>query len=177
MHVRFARLALLVMAGLLGLNGCASSARYVTKSSNGGIIAIPANTNSWPGYYHNQAEELMKAQFPDGYVVEHVDEFVTGTTQYTDTTTNRNSVAVLTDLGIAPEKVNQHQTTSYQNNTEWRIYYRRKDAPAGSSPPALLPAGTAAAVVQPVVGLTPVGDLPTTPQPLLSTPGMTPIPR
>src|SRR5205814_1598984 len=52
------RLALLTVAAAAGLSGCASPARYVEKTTDSGIVAIPAPTDSWPTYNRSAAQEL-----------------------------------------------------------------------------------------------------------------------
>jgi len=50
------------------LGGC-SQVRLVQETADGGVVAIPNNTNQWPTYYRNRAENLMKRKCPEGYVV------------------------------------------------------------------------------------------------------------
>jgi hypothetical protein len=47
-----------------------------------GVVAIPSNTNSWPNYYHNQAEELIRQNCPNGYEIVQEEECVTGQVAY-----------------------------------------------------------------------------------------------
>lgn len=63
--------------GWVSLVGC-GSARYVSTGSEGGVLAIPSNSNSWPTYYRDKAEALMRAKCPNGYIIEHEEEAVTG---------------------------------------------------------------------------------------------------
>jgi hypothetical protein len=133
----------------VALAGCMSGARYVTTTSSTGIVAIPSNSDLWPNYYRKQAEELLQAKCPDGYVIEHEEQFIPGADQR-----RRRS-----DGSI--------QTAGFFDQAEWRIYYRRKDAPEGSTT-ALMATPTPAASplgIQPV-GLTPVV------MPLAKTPGV-----
>jgi hypothetical protein len=58
----------------LSLSGCATPARYLSRESTGGIVAIDSNTNSWPSYNRKRAEELMAAHFPGGYEIIREDE-------------------------------------------------------------------------------------------------------
>ena len=62
---------------LVGLGGCAS-ARYVAVDADGGIVAIPNNTNCWPTYNRKAAEELMRQKCPQGYVIDREGEAVVG---------------------------------------------------------------------------------------------------
>jgi hypothetical protein len=52
------------------LAGCSTGARYVTTTNSAGVVAIPSNTDDWPYHYRKQAEELMQAKCPGGYVIE-----------------------------------------------------------------------------------------------------------
>jgi hypothetical protein len=122
-------------AALAGLCGC-SQARLVTRDAEGGVVAIPANTNSWPCYYRNHAEELMKQESPGGYVVTKEEEVVVGTTQHTQVNTERQGDNVLAALHIAPVTEHTNQTTSYVDSKEWRISFHKKDAPPATGPSA-----------------------------------------
>jgi hypothetical protein len=147
MRRQIAGLAILCM---LGLTGCSTSARYVTSTSNCGIIAIPTNTDKWPFYYHKQAEELMLAKCPQGYVIEHEEEFIPGANK-----AKRRSDGSSESAGLF-------------SGSEWRIYYRRKDAPEGVTTALMAqpaPRGLPLPATQ-TVGLTPVTT------PLANTPGV-----
>jgi hypothetical protein len=146
----FRQIARLAILAALGLSGCNTSARYVTTTSACGVVAIPKNTNAWPDYYRKQAEELMQAKCPEGYVVEYEDEFIPGA--------NKNK----------HRSDGSTESTWLFETTEYRIYYRRKDAPEGASI-ALLPLPPATAtpsIARQPVGLTPVST------PLANTPGV-----
>ena len=121
------RLAVCYAASLAALAGC-NSARYVTVTSEGGVVAIPDNSNNWPSYNHKHAEELIQAKCPGGYVIEREEEVVVGSNQYTDTTTKTKGDPLLAALRIAPvtEETQQHTTSS--DIKEWRLYYHRADA-------------------------------------------------
>lgn len=49
-------------------SGC-SQVRLVRATADGGIVAIPNNSNQWPTYYRRRAEELMQRKCPEGYVI------------------------------------------------------------------------------------------------------------
>lgn len=66
-----------VLLGLLILSavgGCAN-VRVVHEAADGGVIALPMNSNCWPMYYRNRAEKLMSEKCPDGYRIDR-EEFV-----------------------------------------------------------------------------------------------------
>jgi len=64
-----------------------------------------ANVNAQP--HHS----LMHAKCRRGYVIENEEEFVTSTTQYVNTTTDRKADAVVAALRVAPVAQESHQTT------------------------------------------------------------------
>jgi hypothetical protein len=109
----------------LSLSGCATPARYLSRESTGGIVAIDSNTNSWPSYNRKRAEELMAAHFPGGYEIIREDEVVVGQTTTNNTLTNRETQPTWNPL-VDKEQVTTTQTSSTQDRTEWRIYYRPK---------------------------------------------------
>jgi hypothetical protein len=162
MRQRYA-LLLVALMGLAGLSGCAN-ARYVQVDQNAGIVSIPANTNSWPNYYRDHAETLIRQKCPAGYEVVYEEEAVVGqvahTRSHTDTQEaptlglggiqtdgNKNSkngsgsfAGLAIPLGNTQETT--RQTTNTNNVTEWRIHYRaRSPIPSiAAAPPG--PPGT-----------------------------------
>lgn len=137
---------LLAAAAITGMGGC-GKARLVEVSQQGGVVAIPSNTNSWPHYYRNQAEELIKQKCPNGYEIVQEEEFVTGQVARTDSRTktdraptldlgrfhndaeeSEGSSTSLAGLSIPLGKTRQetHETTNYTDLKEYRIYYRPK---------------------------------------------------
>lgn len=126
MSMRWSKLALLGALAAIGL-GCAH-ARLVEKHADGsGVVAIPANTNSWPTRHRRRAEELIAQQCPSGYVIEREQEVVVGTVTHTNTTTDRTGAPLLAALRILPVTEDVHQTSTQTDVTEWRIWFRPKD--------------------------------------------------
>src|SRR5258708_4542779 len=107
------------------LCGC-GHARYVTLDANGGVVAIPTNTDEWPCHYRVKAEEMMKMKCPQGYVIEREEEVVVGTTRQTDTHTDTTGHPLLAALQVAPITEKTQETTSYHDQSEWRIWFRAK---------------------------------------------------
>ena len=126
--------------------GCAK-ARHVEVNQQGGVVAIPSNTNSWPNYYRNQAEELISQNCPDGYEIVQEEEFVTGQVArknsrtkteraprldlgrfHNDAEESDGNTTSLAGLSIPLGKTRQetNETTRYTDVTEYRIYYRPK---------------------------------------------------
>jgi hypothetical protein len=113
---------------LLALAGC-STARLVTADATGGVVAIPKNTNSWPNYNRDQAAELMRQQCPRGYVIEREEESNRGTTQQalTDPQTKEDRLGAA--LQSSSPYSQQAVRTTVGDRSEWRIYFRAKEAP------------------------------------------------
>jgi hypothetical protein len=111
-----------LVASLLG-SGC-MGARLVEVTPEGGVVAIPSNTNCWPTYFHKAAEDLIQKQCPEGYVIDHEQEAVVGHHTTENTAGNRNSVASAV-FGVGQET----KTVESHDYYEWRIYFRRKGAP------------------------------------------------
>jgi len=63
------RLHCLLVAVLVAVCGCAD-VRFVQETPEGGVIAIPTNSNCWPMYYRSRAEKVMSQKCPDGYQIE-----------------------------------------------------------------------------------------------------------
>ena len=155
-----------VCALLLGLTvagGCASPARYIEKTGDAGVVAIPANTNAWPSYNRREAIGLIQKHVGVHYEIVDEREVVTG-----QTTTNNQQVnteqTVNRSLPFLPaEKQTITNTTTSHDIKEWRIWYRRVAgpepfigdinttglAPAGGAPRTLggPPAGTVPSVL------------------------------
>jgi hypothetical protein len=120
------RAGALVVASLLALTGC-TSARYISMEPDGGVVAIPSNTNTWPNFYRDQAVELIKKRCPD-YVLVHEEEVVTGQTTHSNTNTDKTGNPTMAALGVSPVRENVNTTTYATNQTEWRIYFRKAGA-------------------------------------------------
>jgi hypothetical protein len=136
--------AWLVTAALLAAGSCGcTSARYVTLEPNGGVVAIPDNSNSWPTHNRDKAEALMRQKCPQGYVIEREGEVVTGTTEHTETHTARSGDPILATPRVARVDETVSQDTTHHDKTEWRIWFRAKDAPPApgpAAPPVVVPA-------------------------------------
>ena len=117
--------ALLIITCLV-ITGC-SSARYVSRDQQQGVIAIPS-TSTWPVDHREKAMELMQAHFPNGYVIEKEEEVVIGTETQNHTDVHAHEIGN-SNIFLGGETT--HTTTT--DRTEWRITYRRANNPRVSS--------------------------------------------
>lgn len=109
------------------LCGC-GSARYVTLDANSGVVAIPTNVNSWPFDYRDQAEALMRKKCPQGYVIDHEEDVICGTTHTTNTNTEKKNDPVLAAFRVqAQTEEHVSQTTTSSDQHEWRIWFHGKE--------------------------------------------------
>jgi len=133
--------------GSIPLVGCAS-ARHVQNFPDGGVVAIPANSNHWPFYYRNKALELIQESAPTGYEIVMEEEATRSVVTETSTrkTTTPAPALVLEGVQVAsgdypgydeprlasvsfPLRKEQEDTEELSRETEfkeWRIHYRRK---------------------------------------------------
>lgn len=132
------------------LSGCAGP-RVVKSDQTGGVVAIPTNSNSWPGYYRTKAEEMIRQRCPNGYEIVSEQEVVTGqrahtnvqtdtkeaptvmlggkdSTEKTDKKGNKSKDSTFAGLAVPVGETRQttQQTTTYSDVTEYRIEYRAK---------------------------------------------------
>ena len=130
---------------VLASGGCASGARLVKWDQDGGVVAIPSNSNAWPTRYLDQAHALMQKKCPRGYEVVREEEVAVGQTARTHTDSDTqtppafvvggDSTAGKNDKGRAGAGVAiplgdtrsvTDRTTTYQDITEYRIWFRPK---------------------------------------------------
>jgi hypothetical protein len=105
--------------------GCAT-ARVVMRNQNEGVVAIPVNHDRWPVRHRQKAEALMAQHFPEGYAIEHEEEYVIGqTTRYGE---DRSGEMVLfgNSVGVGLGSGRRTGTATTVDQTEYRIYYRRR---------------------------------------------------
>ena len=140
---------LLCLLAVFALTGC-GTARVVSRDPSGGVVAIPENTNSWPCHYRDKAIALIKEDCPYGYVIAKEEEVPIGTVT-TDHTPSDST----------------HSTETH-NRTEYRICYRKAEAPRTVVVPPLrrLPVAS----LQTVAPVVPASTLPPQPLPATSLP-------
>ena len=107
---------------LAGAAGC-QSARYVLKEQDRGVVAIPVDSLNWPVDHGEEAQKLMIAHFPQGYIVEREEEVVVGeVTRYHENSNNhvegKHGRVVIQAGGVSGY-------TETVDKKERRISYRR----------------------------------------------------
>jgi hypothetical protein len=146
-------LLIVAAAALCGASGCAS-ARYVEKSADGGIVAIPSNADFWPIKHMTAAKELMEKHVGPDYEILDQKEVVTGVTTHHNQEIKREPTFNSEVPFLDAEKHTVTNSTTSTDRTEWRIAYRRRPAP---------PLGlTQVGAIQPAGGVVPAGGTTTT---------------
>jgi hypothetical protein len=143
--------------------GCAGP-RFMEVDTSGGVLAMPDNTNSWPCYYRDSADKMLKSRFPNGYTIVKEEEVVVGVSSQTtgQTQTERPPSMVVggsskpggfagVAVPLGQTRQTHEETTTYHAQTEWRMVVRA-NGPAGAAPAV----GVAAAPANPT-GVIPAG--------------------
>jgi hypothetical protein len=143
---------LLVPAALVlaAVTGCGTTARIVHSSPEGGVVAIPSNSNYWPLKYRDEAEKLMAQRCPNGYEIVQEGEVVVGKTATTSENVDRRSP---TNSKYKVEKTTTSTTHVVSDQTEYRITFRavqpRPDVVPTSAVVPLTPGAPAHATLPP----------------------------
>lgn len=116
----------LAVAGLLlvAVAGCGTSARLVQGDRDGGVVAIPSNSNSWPNRYRDEADKLMAQKCPNGYDVVSEGEVVVGKTATSNESVDRRTPA---NKNGRIDQTTTTMTTSVSDKTEYRITFRARE--------------------------------------------------
>jgi hypothetical protein len=133
----------LMVAVLLGLCGC-SSARFVVVDGDHGIVSIPSNSNSWPSYNRDAADELLRKRFPQGYVIDREEESVVGQDVTVDHS-NDNNTNTARVTGVTTDR----SVERTRNVTEWHIFFHAKGSPASVQMPTTPQIQQTGAIVSP----------------------------
>ena len=150
-----------IVLGLLALlpaavAGC-NSARYVVQQPDGGIVAIPSNTNMWPFKHRDSAEELIRQHVGPNFEIIDQRQIVTGSTTTNVEQTHRDPIYNKKLPNVPGERETTTGTLTTSQNTEWQITYRRKfgpvvaDQPSGGKPPGVSPASSVVPSIAPPV--------------------------
>jgi hypothetical protein len=121
--------------------GCLQGARMVQKDANGGIVAIPQNTDMWPNYYRTDALKLIREQHSPNFEIVSEGEVVVGQqTQNNERIENRKIGPDGKPVGNLTTGFN---TTTTSDVKEYRIQYRIKPMAIVGVPKSdnLIPAG------------------------------------
>ncbi|MFT3880289.1 MAG: hypothetical protein QM703_11585 [Gemmatales bacterium] len=125
MMYRMLGLACLAMAA--SLTGCASP-RIVQANAGSVIVAVPDQSNSWPGHYQDEALKTAKQYMADPVLVS-TQQVKVGETVTNNQDTNKR------DLGNGKQKFGElttkSSTTSVRDEYEYYLEYRPC---AGSNP-------------------------------------------
>ncbi|WP_439620404.1 hypothetical protein [Gemmata sp.] len=121
------RLVLLVAAGVAGLSGCATQARYVERTADSGVIAIPENTDTFPSFSRSEALSLIEKHVGPNYDI--VEERPVATQ-----VPNRRNLQAETEFVRSPNRITPSTATDPRTPvaegthevTEWRIAYRKR---------------------------------------------------
>jgi hypothetical protein len=158
---------------LVAVSGC-GSARMIQTTPDGGVVAIPSNTNAWPFQYRDHAEKLMAMKCPNGFDIVREEEVIVGVR----TTTTTQVTGGVTQAGYKDNPVPDPTTASVVTTTrpqkEYRITFRARPTvpeplPVVSAPPVLAPVPPVPVPVAPVSGAStsaPTG-LPPRPEPVV----------
>ena len=149
---------MLIPAALLlfAVTGC-GSARLIQSSPEGGVVAIPSNSNYWPLHYRSEAEKLMAQRCPNGYDIVEEREVVVGKQSTTSEVIDRNGSS------SQSQQTTIDKITTVSDQTEYRITFRARDSRPASPPSRVLP--TSASMPAPPAPLGGPG-LPSRPQPV-----------
>jgi hypothetical protein len=120
------RLVFGVAALVAGLSGCASPARYVERTGDSGVIAIPANTDTFPSYNRSEAMALIQKHVGGSFEILEEREVATGKRTLNDQQVNNEQTWNSSNPLLPANKQTVQNTTTTQDVTEWRIAYRKK---------------------------------------------------
>jgi hypothetical protein len=134
--------ALLVLAALAAGNTGCSTAHYVVKDADSGVVAIPANSDSWPFHYLQDAKALIRQHVGPDFEIVREYSAVTGNQVSNQERTQRQQLPNKRNPNLPGEVDVTTGTTTSNQVTEWRIEYRRRSGvgPIAGVPPPITPA-------------------------------------
>lgn len=155
-----------------GASGCASNAKYVEKRVDGGVVAVPNDSDAWPGYNRQAALKLIEQHVGPDYEI--VGEKTVSTGRAARGSLPSTSETLNPRRPSSPGYQSSTHATSMPEATQFEIAYRRKGGAlagdAGAVQTQYAPGG-AAPNVQPAGGvMTSPFNRPTVP-PAPGTPG------
>lgn len=120
---------------LILATGCASTtARPILRERDGGVVAIPDNSNRFPDFNRSQAEKVIREHVGKNFEIVREEEYVIG-----PVTTSETNFTKRPALGwLIPWRWNDEATTTStsatRNQTEYRLHYRKTDSSDGVRP-------------------------------------------
>jgi hypothetical protein len=120
------RLAAVCAAGLVAtLSGC-TTARYVEKTSDGGVVAVADASNEFPYYNRDHAIDLITRHVGPDYEIVKEEETVTGKRTLSDQHVTQVPARdpVIPFLATNQTVVTESQVT--EDVKQWYIHYRKK---------------------------------------------------
>lgn len=119
-----------VLFVVLGSVGCAStSARSVFRDRDGGVVAVPDNTDAFPSYHRSEAMDLIREHVGKNFEIVKEEEYVLGPVVTNETHFSRRPILNWLLPWKLAESATTTNTSSTRNNTEYRIQYQRTPAP------------------------------------------------
>lgn len=154
---RFGLLAL--VAALAGAGGCASSAKYVEKKADSGVVAVPDDSNAWPNYNRQAALKLIEQHVGPDYEI--VDQKTVKTGRQTRSSLPDTNETLNPRRPGSPGYQSSTHATSMPEQTQFLITYVRRggtasgDAGTPGVPSGLVPAGGTVRTQYPPTGAAP----------------------
>jgi hypothetical protein len=126
--------AVLLLASVAGCAGVGagvggSSARMIQTSPDGGIVAIPNNSDCWPFFFRDQANKLMAMKCSGGYEILQEEEVIVGRKVQTNEIIDPNEPIDDPSL-VRPANAQKNKVptvvklTAKHDQTEYRITFR-----------------------------------------------------
>lgn len=147
------------VAVVAGLSGCSSSARYIERSGDSGVVAIPADTDVWPTYHRRNALALIEKHVGPNFEIIGGREVATGTATTNHQNTNNEQTFNNSNPFLPATKQTTTTTTTTRDLKEYHIAYRMKAMPFGTTGNGIQQTqyvpGTSGVGVQPAGGIFP----------------------
>ena len=120
---------------LASLAGCATTAaRPILRDRDGGVVAIPDNSDRFPDYNRSQAEGLIREHVGRNYEIVKEEEYVLGPVTTSETSTTRRPFLNWLLPWRAAESATTSSTSQTRNRTEYRLQYRKVASPSEVRP-------------------------------------------
>ncbi len=120
---------------LASLAGCATTtARPILRDRDGGVVAIPDNSDRFPDYNRSQAEDLIREHVGNNYEIVREEEYVLGPVTTSETSTTKRTFLNWLLPWRAAENATTSSTSLTKNQTEYRLQYRKAGPPSEVRP-------------------------------------------